>query len=194
MSQPDPAPDHELVRAVLGDILHPDQVGALDPRPGTLAPRDEPLDGAAAALQALAAAGAQGWLQDARHAPILHTATPEAETSLRARLSAADAWPVAAEFADAGGPSSRHLRRTSTGWIVTHLTEVPAARPDHLLVTRRLLGNDLQHYLVYHVAYRAEPVGSHEELRPFACRFVRFELIPPAGQPAVTPPAEPPAA
>lgn len=189
-----PQPDHELVRAVLTDVLSASQVADLAPRPGTLDSREESFTAATAALQALAGAESVGWLQDARNAAILHTVSPEAEARLRARLSAADAWPVTAEFADAGGSSSRHLRRTSTGWVVTHLTEVLATRPDHLLVTRRLLGNDLQHYLVYHVAYRAEPVGTHEELRPFACRFVGFESIPTTGQPTATPGAEPPAA
>lgn len=187
-----PQPDHEIIKAVLTAVLsdRKDPEGRteterLEPRPGTLIPKPtEPrtLTSAAAALAEFSQLDGPGWLQEAGTRAILHGEAATFSTQL-AKLDLTSAWPVAGERASADGTRSLHLRRTAEGWVITHFEE--AASADGLLLTQRLISTDLQHYLVYHVAYRPERIGTHDELRPFASRFVGFELVKAdGGQPA----------
>jgi len=172
-----PQPDPDIVRAVLGHVLAETRVQELDPRSGTLRATETNFTSGKAAFEAFAKLDGPGWLQEAHTPEILHTADPDRAAQLAA-LKPDAAWPVTGERTSADGKTSFHLRRSSEGWIITTLEETSDAAG--LLLTQRLVSTDLKHYLLYHVAYRPERIGGHEELRPFASRFIGFEPVKPA--------------
>jgi hypothetical protein len=187
-----PPPDHEIIKTVLAAVLsdqkHPDgrtDTERLDPRPGTITAAP-PVNCSTAdtAWAEFCQLDGPGWLQNAHTQAILHG------DDLTRQLADCKGphWPVAGERVSANGRASVHLRRTSAGWEVTKLEE--SDDPTGLLLTHRLLSTDLKKYLVYHVAYRPEPVGNHQELRPFASRFVGFEKVEGAAKPSAGPLAE----
>ena len=148
------------------------------PRAGTLTlEAAPPCASAEEAWTAFAQFNGPGWLQNAHTQEILHWEGSALTAPLNARH-----WPVAGERMSADGKSSLHLRRAAEGWVITTFEE--AASAEHLLLTQRLLSTDLDHYLVYHVAYRPEDINGHDEFRPFASRFVGFEPVNPQDPPA----------
>jgi hypothetical protein len=161
--------DLDIIQNVLGDVLPEAENKQLTPRSGTIKASQSCVTKATEALAAFNELDGPGWLQEAGTREILHGDARE----LNALPSTP--WPVAGERASADGTTSLHLRRTSGGWTITRLED--AGSPDGVLLTQRLLSADLKQHLVYHVAYRPENIGSHQELRPFASRFVRFEAV-----------------
>jgi len=187
-----PLPDHEIIKTVLAAVLsdqkHPDgrtDTERLDPRPGTItvAPPVNCSTADTAWAQFSQLAG-PGWLQNAHTQAILH-----GDDLTRQLAECEDPhWPVAGERVSADRKTSLHLRRSAGGRQIVRLTEAPSE--SDLLLTHRLLSTDLKKYLVYHVAYRPEPVGNHQELRPFASRFVGFEKVEEPAEPSAGPLAE----
>ncbi|HRI14738.1 MAG TPA: hypothetical protein PLX89_17215 [Verrucomicrobiota bacterium] len=176
-----PNPDHEILRAALAQAL-PERLDNLNPRRGAVKvvteyTRTTPQ----AALSQFLTLTGDGWLQDARTNRIMNTADHELANQL-ANLDADCAWPVIGERVSADGVRSLHLRRLGDAWLLTAFEDDASA--DGILLTHQLLSTDLKNYLVYRVAYRAERIGRHEELRPFASRFVGFEPIPDVARPA----------
>jgi len=177
-----PTPDHEIIQSILAAALPKTKgqmastVELLKPRAGTLkvVPRESEIKNSEEAWSEFEKFGGAGWLQNAHTPEIIHGN----ESKMKERLEKLTDthWPVTGERANADQKTSLHLRRTATGWSLVEISQ--ADDVNGVLLTKRLLSADLKNYLVYHVAYTRQNVGNHEELRPFASRFVGFEPVP----------------
>ena len=181
-----PTPDHEILQSILAAALpktsdqQESTVETLKPRARTLVmvPRKREIKEPEEAWNEFEKFGGAGWLQNAHTAAILHGSESEMKQQLAKVVD--PHWPVTGErvSADPNKKSSLHMQRTATGWSLVEITE--ADDVNGVLLTKRLLSADQKNYLVYHVAYTRQQVGSHEELRPFASRFAGFEPVPPS--------------
>jgi hypothetical protein len=182
-----PTSDHEIIQSILAAALPKTKeqrnsaAELLNPRAGTLwvVPRNPEIKTPEEAWNAFEKFGGAGWLQNAHTAVILHGSDSEMKQHL-AKVKAVERWPVTGEraSADPDNKNSFHMRRTATGWSLVEISETDDV--NGVLMTKRLLSADWKNFLVYHVAYTRQNVGDHEELRPFASRFVGFEPVPPS--------------
>lgn len=169
-----PLSDAELIRRTLGSFLDDQKddpaFQRLNPRAGGLTTHEQTLATATGAVATFQAFGGIGWLQTAETQEVWEF-HPDAKalTSLRA-----DAWPECGELFNPDTGSSLHLRRATAGWLITTFAPSDTPPAHGLLLTERLLHRDFERELHYEVAYEPRPVGSHEELRPVACRFLGF--------------------